>query len=139
MSVPARDHTPDAAAVCRHGLVTDLLLRCGRGDGAALAQLFDLFYPPVRATVAARVPPARVDAVTAQVFVQVWRQASRFRPDAGGAVGWIMRVAATAPDPLAGPRIDLDSSGVGREVRPPVRIDGRRRFRASVPGNPRSL
>ena len=87
---------------CRHGFVTDLVLRCGRGDAAALARLFDLFWLPVSTAVAARVPAGRVEAEVTEVFVRVWREAPHYRPGADdGAVGWVMAFAygATARAP----------------------------------------
>ena len=78
---------------CRHGFVTDLVLRCGRGDAAALARLLDLFWLPVSTAVAARVPADRVEAAVTEVFVRVWREAPHYRPGADGAVGWVMAFA----------------------------------------------
>jgi hypothetical protein len=88
---------------CETGLVSDLLLRCGRGDVAALARLFDLVAPVVTAVVAEQVEPEQVpDGLTA-AFAEVWRCAPGYRPGAigasggTGAVGWILaRVAAVS-------------------------------------------
>lgn len=104
--VPALSPAPIHAAAaplppCRHGFVTDLLLRCGRGEAAALARLFDLFYRPVRVAVAVRVSPERSDAATAEVFVRIWRRAPGYRPSAGSAVSWIMQEARIGPGDLA--------------------------------------
>ncbi len=88
-------HPPGPAlrAGCPHGVVTDLLLRCGRGEAAALARLFDLFYRPVHAVVASRVPTDRTEAAMAEVFVRIWRRSPGYRPALGSAVGWIMQEA----------------------------------------------
>ncbi len=75
---------------CDHGFLTELVLRCGRGDPAALARLFDLFYAPVAAEVANRVPRDDVEHVVAEVFAQLWRQAPEFVPGRARAVGWVM-------------------------------------------------
>ena len=75
---------------CDHGFLTELVLRCGRGDPAALARLFDLFYAPVAAEVANRVPGDDVEPVVAEVFAQLWRQAPKFVPGRARAVGWVM-------------------------------------------------
>jgi hypothetical protein len=88
---------------CETGLVSDLLLRCGRGDHVALGRLFDLVAPIITAVVAERVEPAQVpDGLTA-AFAEVWRQAPAYRPGVQGetganggtgAVAWILaRVA----------------------------------------------
>ena len=75
---------------CDHGFLTELVRRCGRGDPAALARLFDLFYAPVAAEVANRVPSDAVEPVVAEVFAQLWRQAPEFVPGRERAVGWVM-------------------------------------------------
>ena len=75
---------------CEHGFLTELVLRCGRGDAAALGRLFDLFYAPVAAEVANRVPRDDVEPVVAEVFAQLWRHAPEFVPGRARAVGWVM-------------------------------------------------
>lgn len=78
---------------CQHGFIAELVLRCGRGDTEALARLFDLFHTPVQATVAAALPPRRVESSVVQVFVRVWRHAAHFDPAQHTAVSWVMSQA----------------------------------------------
>ena len=81
MTAPALAQDPRLDPLpCDHGFLTDLVLRCGRGDPAALARLFDLFYAPVAAEVANRVPRDDVEPVVTEVFAQLWRQAPEFVP-----------------------------------------------------------
>ncbi len=93
---------PVAVAVawkCETGLVSDLLLRCGRGDTVALGRLFDLVGPVVTALVSERVAPEQVPDRLTAAFAEVWRRAPSYRsaPDGAsgnGAVAWILaRVA----------------------------------------------
>jgi hypothetical protein len=94
----AEDPVVIEAAPCRHGFITDLVLRCGRGEAAALESLFDMFCAPVSAKVAGQVPPHRVGAVVAEVFVQLWRQAPGFPPEGTSAVKWVMGLADGAAE-----------------------------------------
>jgi RNA polymerase sigma-70 factor (ECF subfamily) len=81
-SVPETDATPDLA---------ELLKLSGRGDEAAFARLYDA--TAARAFgLAVRVVRDRSQAeeVTQEAFLEVWRTASRFDPDKGSAVSWIL-------------------------------------------------
>ncbi len=68
------------------GTADALLLAVGRGDHAALAALFDRTAPVVYGCMH-RVVADSTDAATAtvNVYVQLWRTATRFRPRAGSA------------------------------------------------------
>lgn len=83
-------HTTDCP-----GFVSALVLRCARGDRAALGTLVDLLYAPVAATVSG--PRTAVDDdLVAQVFRDVWRTAPTFRRE-DNAVVWVLDLArATA-------------------------------------------
>jgi RNA polymerase sigma-70 factor, ECF subfamily len=69
----------------------DHLLASGRGDEAALAQVYDAMAPAVFG-VAKRVvrDPARAEEITQDVFLSVWRFATRFDPAKGSAQTWIL-------------------------------------------------
>jgi RNA polymerase sigma-70 factor, ECF subfamily len=69
----------------------DHLLATGRGDEAALAQVYDAMAPAVFG-VAKRVvrDPARAEEITQDVFLSVWRFATRFDPAKGSAQTWIL-------------------------------------------------
>jgi RNA polymerase sigma-70 factor, ECF subfamily len=67
------------------------LLATGRGDEAALAQVYDAMASAVFG-VAKRVvrDPARAEEITQDVFLSVWRFATRFDPAKGSAQTWIL-------------------------------------------------
>ncbi len=69
----------------------DLLLAAARGDEAALGRLYDALAPAVYG-LARRVirDPARAEEITQDVFLSVWRFATRFDPDKGSAQTWVM-------------------------------------------------
>jgi RNA polymerase sigma-70 factor, ECF subfamily len=69
----------------------DLLVAAGRGDEGAFAQLYDALAPSVYG-LARRVvrDPARAEEITQDVFLSVWRFATRFDPDQGSAKTWTM-------------------------------------------------
>lgn len=83
--------TPHLVASTHYpGFVTDLVVRCGRGDETALARLFDLFYAPVSAAVRQRVPGCAAEELTARVFVRLWRHAPTYQPGDQSPVDWVM-------------------------------------------------
>lgn len=86
---------------CQHGFISDLLLRCGRGDDTALAQLFSLFYTPITCTVAGTLPGPQVADAVKEVFVDLWRRAPLYQPEQQSAVSWVM---ALVPQPGSGQR-----------------------------------
>ena len=88
---------PDACV----GFITDLVVRCGRGEEAALLRLFDLFHRAVSEAIRAGSPAAPLDEQILRVFVGVWEHAPRFVPGEVGPVDWVMEqvgaAARTAP------------------------------------------
>jgi DNA-directed RNA polymerase specialized sigma24 family protein len=84
-----RDQAPEGPARCR-GFVTELVVRCGRGDEAALGRLLDLFYAPVLADAARRGHPRPDDAAVSEAFVRLWSAAPTFSPGAQCTVEWAM-------------------------------------------------
>lgn len=69
----------------------DLLLAAARGDEASFAHLYDALSSSVFG-LAKRVvrDPARAEEITQDVFLSVWRFATRFDPARGSAQAWVM-------------------------------------------------
>lgn len=83
--VGAADGTPDLAA---------LLKSSARGDQAAFARLYDATSARAHGLVLRVVRDrAQAEEVTQEVFLEVWRQASRFDPARGSALAWLMTIA----------------------------------------------
>lgn len=95
-SVPAGDPSPD-----REGdptrladLLVELLARSARGDEAAFAELYDATASRVHGLVLRVLrDPAQSEEVTQEVFLEVWRTASRFQQHRGSAVSWLLTMA----------------------------------------------
>ncbi|GAA5117960.1 ECF RNA polymerase sigma factor SigK [Alloalcanivorax gelatiniphagus] len=72
----------------------ELLLRTARNDEEALALLYDKTSPVVYGLALCLLrDDERAQAVTVEVFVEVWRTAALFDPAAGTAAGWVMAIA----------------------------------------------
>ena len=82
---------PEGSGVASTPDLGELLKRSGRGDEAAFARLYDA--TAARAFgLAVRVvrDPAQAEEVTQEAFLEIWRTASRFDPDRGSAVSWVL-------------------------------------------------
>ncbi len=79
------------------GAVADLaalLKRSARGDEAAFASLYDATSARVHGLVLRVVRDrAQSEEVTQEVFLEVWRQASRYEESRGSALSWLMTIA----------------------------------------------
>ncbi|WP_183101015.1 ECF RNA polymerase sigma factor SigK [Nocardioides pelophilus] len=73
--------------------LADLLQRSARGDRAAFASLYDATAARVHG-LAVRVvrDPAQAEEVTQEAFLEIWRTASRFDPERGSAVSWLLTI-----------------------------------------------
>ncbi|MCW2866768.1 MAG: polymerase, sigma subunit, family [Marmoricola sp.] len=69
----------------------DLLRRSARADEGAFAELYDATSARAYG-LAVRVvrDPAQAEEVTQEAFLEIWRTASRFDPERGSAVSWIL-------------------------------------------------
>jgi DNA-directed RNA polymerase specialized sigma24 family protein len=80
---------PAVSDGCR-GFITDLVLRCGRGDESALAKLFDLTYFVVLSMVRpGAAPTTGIDDEVVAAFVRIWRYAPSYRPADRQVLAWI--------------------------------------------------
>lgn len=70
-----------------------LLQRSARGDRAAFAALYDATAARVHGLVLRVVrDPTQAEEVTQEVFLEIWRTASRFDPERGSAVSWLLTI-----------------------------------------------
>ncbi|GAA1439648.1 sigma-70 family RNA polymerase sigma factor [Leifsonia poae] len=80
----------DAAAVT----LDDLLRSTATGDQAAFSELYDQTAPRVLGLVRrVLVDPSQSEEVAQEVFLEIWQSASRFDPNKGRALTWIMTMA----------------------------------------------
>ncbi len=72
----------------------DLLARTAAGDQSAFSVLYDHTASRVLSLVRrVLVDPSQSEEVTQEVFLEVWQSASRFDPNKGRALTWIMTMA----------------------------------------------
>lgn len=93
-ALPAFDRPP--ADPCP-GILTDLVLRCARGDEAALGRLFDVVFPLIRAIVVrSAASSGTTDDRVVAAFTRIWRCATEYDP-ATPVVAWLMGQVADVP------------------------------------------
>ncbi|MCR6033039.1 sigma-70 family RNA polymerase sigma factor [Nocardioides sp. zg-579] len=73
--------------------LADLLRAAGRGDQQAFAQLYDATCSRV-VGMAVRVvrDPAQAEEVAQEAFLEIWRTASRYDPDRGSPLSWLLTI-----------------------------------------------
>jgi RNA polymerase sigma-70 factor (ECF subfamily) len=72
----------------------DLVMRVARGDTAAFEALYDQLADVVFGVIRRVLrDPAQSEEVAQEVLVEVWRTATRFDPDKGGASTWVLTMA----------------------------------------------
>lgn len=90
MSTTALVLRPPAADPCR-GFITQLVLRCGRGDEAALGDLFDLTFYLVRATLGrGSLMTAGVDDKVVAAYRRIWCRSVDYQPAEQGVLAWVL-------------------------------------------------
>lgn len=115
----AMPQTADALPSCRVRTPTDdLLRRVAEGDHAAFRELYDDLAPRVYGLIRRTlVDDGQSQEVTQDLFLEVWRSASRFDASRGSAISWIMMMAhGRAVDRVRASQADRD-----RDVRIGVR------------------
>ncbi|WP_240470750.1 ECF RNA polymerase sigma factor SigK [Haematomicrobium sanguinis] len=84
---PHRDADNSAA------LGQTLLVEISRGDQEAFSRLYDLYAPRVFGLARRLILDIQIaEEVTQEVFVQVWQTASRFDPNKGKALSWVLTI-----------------------------------------------
>ena len=72
----------------------ELFRRSARGDENAFAAVYDATAARVHGLVLRVIrDPAQAEEVTQETFLEAWRIASRFDPDRGSAVSWLLTLA----------------------------------------------
>ena len=72
----------------------DLVMRVARGDTAAFEAVYDRLADVVFGVIRRVLrDPAQSEEVAQEVLVEVWRTATRFDPDKGGASTWVLTMA----------------------------------------------
>jgi RNA polymerase sigma-70 factor (ECF subfamily) len=73
--------------------LAELLKRSGRADEAAFTELYDAMAARAYG-LAVRVvrDPSQAQEVAQEAFMEIWRTASRFDPDKGSAVSWMLTI-----------------------------------------------
>jgi RNA polymerase sigma-70 factor (ECF subfamily) len=93
-SEPRRPTAEASAAPGSDDPLEGLLALVAGGDEQAFAELYGRVAPAVFGLVARVVrDPAQAEEVTQEVFVELWRTASRFDPARGTARSWVMTCA----------------------------------------------
>ncbi|RYE73809.1 MAG: sigma-70 family RNA polymerase sigma factor [Myxococcales bacterium] len=89
-SVPSGDSSPEGTGVT----LADLLRKSALGDESSFAQLYDSTSARVHGLVLRVVRDrAQAEEVTQEVYLQVWRTASRYDESRGSALSWLMTLA----------------------------------------------
>lgn len=72
----------------------DRLARIATGDKRAFAELYDAtasrIYGLVRRLL---VDPAQSEEVTQEIYLEIWQTASRYKPERGSAMSWMLTMA----------------------------------------------
>jgi RNA polymerase sigma-70 factor, ECF subfamily len=93
---PVKDtgNAAEAAEPAPGQRLTELLVRAAKGDEAAFADFYDRTSAAVHGLTRRVVrDPARAEEITQEVYLQVWRTASRFEPSRGSARSWLRTLA----------------------------------------------
>ena len=102
-----------------------LLTRVARGDQAAFESVYDTLAGPIYGLINRVVrDPAQSEEVCQEVFLEMWRTASRFDPAKGTAVTWAMTMAhRRAVDRVRSERAAAEREARAASAAPPPAAD----------------
>lgn len=70
------------------------LARVATGDKRAFAELYDATAPRIYGLVRRLlVDPAQSEEVTQEIFLEIWQTATRYQPERGSAMSWMLTMA----------------------------------------------
>jgi len=102
MSITTSATSDPAVADRCQGFVTNLVVRCGQGDEAALGELFDLTFFLVAAAVnRGAMSASGVDDEVVEAFRRIWSRSSRYEPTDRGVLAWVFDQALDLDDACA--------------------------------------
>ena len=91
---PASGEAAASGALATGAELADLLRRSSRGDELAFAALYDATARRLFGLVLRIVRDhAMSEEVTQEVYLDVWRHCTRFDPERGSAISWLMTIA----------------------------------------------
>jgi RNA polymerase sigma-70 factor, ECF subfamily len=94
--------------------LADLMARCATGDQTVFGELYELTSRRVYGIVLKVLrSPDQAQEVTQEVYVEVWKQASTYKPDRGSVIAWM----ATMAHRRAVDRVRSVTSEVARDER----------------------
>ena len=74
--------------------VEDLLIRVAGGDQRSFAELYDRIAPRVLGLIKRLlIDHSQSEEVAQEVFLEIWRTATRFDPQRGAALSWVLTMA----------------------------------------------
>jgi len=86
-----------------HGFVTHLVIRCGRGDETALADLFDLTFFFVAASLRrTSLSPTGINEEVVKAFRRIWRHSADYQPHEQDVLAWIFDQTLSVDVPVRG-------------------------------------
>lgn len=90
MTTTAYAASPPAVSAPCQGFLTQLVLRCGAGDEAALGELFDLTYFLVAGLVnPGLLTSTGADQQVIEAFRRIWRGSAAYEPTEQGVLAWV--------------------------------------------------
>jgi RNA polymerase sigma-70 factor (ECF subfamily) len=76
---------------CGRAVTCELLVRSGRGDREAFAELYDITSGPAFRLARCLAGEEGAEEVFVRGYLEAWRAAAEFDPAQGSAVAWLLR------------------------------------------------